>query len=480
VPPFVRHTRISLLGRLVLAGAVAHAVAVAVVFGVSWLDLPFLAAHHSGDGFWHLGSDARDYYRLAAKGVTEGLHTIRRDVPSSPFILAIAAWMRLFGVNPLSPLLLNLAAYIITCVMLVRVARKEQAGVPGIPGAPDAAIAVPVFALSASPVLLLCSTQIMKDMVFACAIAVTLLAIRSSFRQIAAASASAEGNPLRAIAPRLLWLWLGVAAIAGIRPYYAIFITAALALTGGVFVARSPRRRRLPLTALNTIALVLVAWLGFVYGSGLYYTYYRDAAFSTLDAATGHVFSPVLPVSNPPVRAPGWKDDGPSVTPNVDTMRDGFALKGGGTNLARPAASSGITSSWERATERARATTLGVAAMLVPISILQASRVVDITGGRGFLWLTDLDTLFLDATAIAVICLLVRHRRALVHDRAYLSVCLILFAMVLLMCGYVLTNLGMIVRLRVIAFVPLWMATLAISRPRGQAPAIHRDSPPAR
>jgi hypothetical protein len=39
-----------------------------------------------------------------------------------------------------------------------------------------------------------------------------------------------------------------------------------------------------------------------------------------------------------------------------------------------------------------------------------------------------------------------------------------MFVLVTLTLAYVLTNLGMLFRLRVIAFLPLWMATLAISR----------------
>ena len=108
-------------------------------------------------------------------------------------------------------------------------------------------------------------------------------------------------------------------------------------------------------------------------------------------------------------------------------------------------------------------TLVGLAAMLVPVSLLKAAHIVDIAGGRGLLLVTDLDTLFLDATVIAAIWLLIRERRALGHDRAYLGVCLVMFVLVTPMLAYVVTNLGMLVRLRVIAFLPLWMATLAIS-----------------
>lgn len=451
------------LGWIVLAGAVAHTAAAAALFCISWFDLPILTHLHSGDGFWHLAGDARYYYGTASLAATQGLDALTDNLVSPLFFRALAVWMILAGVHEAAPLLLNLAVYVATCVLLVHAARSDSVHSDAGPS-PDLAIAVPLAALSGAPLLLLSGTQIMKDMVFACAIAVTLLGIRFLLRRMG------EEAPWRtvprAIAPTMLWLGVGVYVLAGIRPYYGIFIGAALAVTLTALVVLRPRWRNVRAAALSA-ATLLVVWLGIFHGAAQYYPYYRDAAKSTLDAVTGRVFAPLLAVSSP-VRAPNWNPEAPVVTANAHTMREGFFVLRGDTTMGQ---SSGprTTMGWARAREIAEATLLGVAAMFVPISLLKAAHIVEIAGGRGLLFVADLDTLFLDATAIAVAWLLIRERRALGRDRAYLCVCLLMFALVTLMLAYVVTNLGLLVRLRVIAFVPLWMATLAISRARPAA-----------
>jgi hypothetical protein len=456
------YRRTTPLGRIVLAGAVVHGAAAAALFCISWFDLPILTRLHSGDGFWDLASDARDYYRIASVAATQGLNTIGNNVVSPLFFRVLAVWMALTGVHNAAPLLLNLAVYVGTCALIVHVARADAppAGIERWPHTPDLAIAVPLVALSGAPLLLLIGTQIMKDMVFACAIAVTLLGIRSLLRRFGH-DTSWRALPL-AIAPTMLWLWAGVYVLAGIRPYYGIFVGAALAITLGAFVVLSPRWRTVRVAALSVVTL-LVVWLGVANGAAQYYPYYRDAAKSTLDAVTGRVFAPLLTVTSP-VRAPNWNPKAPVSTPNAQTMREGFLILRGDTTFGDQNSDPGNASRPARARQIGVETLVGVAAIFVPITLLKAAHIVAIDGGRGLLFITDLDTLFLDATVIAVAWLLIRERRALGRDRVYLCVCLVLFALVTLMIAYVVTNFGMLVRLRVIALVPLWMATLAISR----------------
>jgi hypothetical protein len=448
-------------GRIVLAGAVVHGVAAMALFGISWFNLPILASYHSGDGFWNLAPDARYYYRAAAPGATQGLDAIASSVVSPLFVRALAIWMSLAGVHQAAPLLLNFAVYVVTCALIVHVARTDA------PRVPDRAIAMPLVAISASPLLLLCGAQILKDMVFACALALTLLGIRAVLRGFredttSRASASRWVVAVRAIAPRMLWFGIGVYVLAGIRPYYGIFVCGALGIVLAAFIVLTPRWRNIRVAALSAVVL-FVGWVGLVQGADTYYPYYRDAAKSTLDAITGRVFSPLLAVTSP-VRAPNWNLEDPVVTANALTMREGFLILRGDTTIGRLSGEPATASRWTRVREAIQATAVGLAAMVVPVSLLKAAHIVDIPGGRGLLLVTDLDTLCLDASAIAAVWLLIRERRALTHDRAYLCVCLVMFVLVTPMLAYVVTNLGMLVRLRVIAFLPLWMATLAISR----------------
>jgi hypothetical protein len=103
-------------------------------------------------------------------------------------------------------------------------------------------------------------------------------------------------------------------------------------------------------------------------------------------------------------------------------------------------------------------------AMFVPTTLLQALSIIDIQGGRGFLYVTDVDTLFINFSIIGIGWLMIRERRQLRHRQVYLFFCLTIFLLSTLLLAYVVTNLGTLFRLRLIAMVPFWMAPLAIAR----------------
>jgi hypothetical protein len=466
------HRRSHLLGGLLIAGTILHAAVAALLFGISWLDMPLLRGLHTGDGFWTLAPDARIYFDTAAKASEHGLHMIPYGSASPTFVGTIAVWMDLIGVNPASPLFFNLIAFVVTCGLIVRF------GLAGDDNSPPAAAVWPLATLSFSPTLLFCSGQVLKDLMFACLVALVALSARELLTRL-------DRQPLKAsalaLAGGVIALVTGVYFIAGIRAYYAVFIWMALAVTLALFVFRQPRAHLKRYLGVAAAALTTI-WIAFMLGAGPYYSYYHHVAVGSFNSLTGGVMSKALDRLSK-LKVPG-SSDGAAASANigtttaVDNLREGFVLSAGQTNLIRrpPAATKSDAkpgekeaedlgpSRFERIMERVYGVTMGLLAMFVPISLLQALSIVDIQGGRGFLFIADLDTLFIDASVFGVIWLLYRQRQALRHRQVYLVFCLVVAILSAVLLAYVVTNLGTLFRLRLIALVPFWMAPLAISR----------------
>jgi hypothetical protein len=469
----VRRSR--LLGGIVIAGTAIHLIVGALLFSISWLDMPLLRGLHTGDGFWVLAPDARMYFNSAAKASMQGLHAIPYGSASPTFVSTIAVWMDLIGVSPASPLLFNLIAFVLTCGLIVRF------GTSGEDAAPPAAVTWPLVTLSFSPTLLFCSTQVLKDLMFACLVAVIALSARELLTRL-------DRQRLRpspaALAGGVIGLFAGVYVISGIRAYYAVFIWLSLAATLGLFLFRQRRahiKRYLGLASLTLATL----WLAFMLGAGAYYSYYHNVAMGSINMVTGGVMSSALERLSK-LRVPGSAGGATGATnvaagQAVDSLREGFVLSAGQTNLIRRPAAPRPTvpqdpkgpkkpvedtgpSRWDKLMDRVYGVTLGLVAMFVPLSLLQALSIVDIQGGRGFLYVTDIDTLFIDASILGITWLLYRERRALQHRQVYLCFCLVVAALSAVLLAYVVTNLGTLFRLRLIAMVPFWMAPLAIAR----------------
>jgi hypothetical protein len=463
------YRRSKLLGTILVAGTVVHTIVPAIFFSISWFNLPVLRELHTGDGFWVIAPDARTYFALASKASAEGLHTILQGSPSPSFIQAIAVWMDLVGVSPGSPLFFNLIAFVLTCGLIVRL------GMSGHETSSPNALAWPLLTLSFSPTLLLCSAQVLKDVFFACLTVVVAL----SARELLTSFDRVERRPSRAaLAGGFIGVCLGVYTISGLRAYYGVFIWLSLAATLGLLLFRQ-RRVHLARYVGAATAMLAVVWVAFMTGAGEYYPYYHRVALGGANTVTGGLVTKMIDRFSPRPAPGAAAAAGPSTGQTIDSLREGFVLSAGNTNLIRrPATPPGtgtpgsaakpaepaVPSATERLLERLRGTALGLVAMFVPITLLQALSIVDIQGGRGFLYVTDLDTLFIDFTIIGIGWLLIRERRALRHRQVYLFFCLTIALLSTILLAYVVTNLGTLFRLRLIGLVPFWMAPLAISR----------------
>ena len=116
--------------------------------------------------------------------------------------------------------------------------------------------------------------------------------------------------------------------------------------------------------------------------------------------------------------------------------------------------------------------------MFIPSSILEGLSIIDIHIRTAARLVADADTLVLDLTIGAVVWLLIVNRRQI--DPVPLVFGLALTLLVALPLGYVMTNYGTLVRLRLMVEAPVWLTLLALaprSRTRGSegTPAPSRE-----
>ena len=105
----------------------------------------------------------------------------------------------------------------------------------------------------------------------------------------------------------------------------------------------------------------------------------------------------------------------------------------------------------------------GLGLLFVPVSLLRALSLVDLTNRGALLVMSDLDTLFMDLTIVTAIVLLVR-RRSMIGDRLpYVCFVATLGLAAGLLMAYIVTNFGTLFRLRLMVAAPLWMLPLALS-----------------
>lgn len=445
------------LAVLVLAGTLIHALSAGALFAISWFDAPVLRGLHAGDGFWHLAPDARLYYDSAAEAAASGLDVIRPGSPSPAFVTAVAIFMAGVGVHPVTPLIFNLLCYLAACAALVVAARTGG-------GVPDRALVWPVAGLSFAPILVFCGTQVLKDTFFALLVVLAAIAACGMLRRL---EPEPQRHWRRASAGAAMFV-LVIALIAGVRAYYPILVLGALTLAAGTAFVRHPRRR----SWRYAVAVILVltgGGLGFRIGAGPYADGYTQLARKTINAATGGLTTPLIGTGDPAIRAKA-RTQSPAAA--LDAARDGFALSGGGTNLvpvpdvpASEGTSQPPLTAGDRLRERGRAIGIGLAAIFVPVAVLEALSIVDIPGGQGLLLITDVDTVVLNLLAAGVLWTLYRDRAALRGRGVYLAFCLCLAAITAVLLAYVVTNLGTLVRLRLLMHVPIWMAVLAVSAP---------------
>lgn len=444
---------------LLAAGVTLVRVVLAVgLLAISAWDLPLLRGVHTGDGFWTLSGDSRVYYELGLTGAYQGLAAVPFGSPSPAYTRLLAIW--LWGVGPwmFVPIALNAVAYLVMVLAIARTCLTGRHQVP-LSGA-----VLSVGAISLSPILMFCSTQILKDVVFAVLLVLFVLIVRNWLPRFKALVTEAHVTAGLFISLGLMIVTLLL--IAGIRAYYGVFLILGLGVPLTVWVISRPLRYALPRSAA-AIIVVCMLWMAFAVGAGGYYAPYG----AIIDRVQQRV-AEALP-SIDPLRSPA--DDitsEPAFVGALDRARHGFVASGGNTNIAPSSSESSArghadvdkgmpTAELERDESRLKSTLLGLAVMFLPLSLLEPLGIVDLPLGRGATMVADADTLFV----LVTIVLLGGFAWASV-DRVSIDWALVGFVATvavvsIVLIAYVVTNVGTMTRLRVPALIFVWMMPLA-------------------
>ena len=416
-----------LLGRLVAAGLGVRVAAALGLFWISFLHLPILSSLQNGPGFWRMALDSQWYYQLAMYGAEQGLSTIPAAASSRTYVAALALWMTLTGTSMFSAVVLNLCCYVGTCVLLIAVLR-------GLPAHWfERAATVSVLALSVSPMLVFVSTQVLKDwffLFFAVLLnaGVWLLAAPMAERTSSAWRRMAFGVPAVAVA---------VFVTSGVRGYYP-----AIAIVACGFLLLSLILRR----TFHYRVVAMAAALSLVAGAGAL----------RLGSETGSAYFRQLTSLRTPT----------DVMKALSVARGAFIVAGGATNVAD--ADGGTEFGAQRDNNSvagfAKAMSIGVATMFVPLTLLQSLSIVHISGGGAMRALGDIDTVCFDIMIVASAVLAWRLRREVRGSAPYLVFSLSLALMLTVLMAYIVTNVGTLVRLRLMLAVPFWTLTFAFAR----------------
>lgn len=413
-----RESRVA--GILLATGILVRAFLGVALFWISFLELPLARSRQMGEGFWRLAPDALVYFHAAA--VAGGTLQIPQHVPSPTFVMTLAAWMQLVGATPPAALLLNIFCLSSVAALVSRYLR----------GQPLAATVL-VGAISFSPALVIFGSQPLKDTFFVSLIVLACVGVSLALRLV--------GNEDMGGWRR--WGFVvgaGIVApfglMAGVRPYYPIFLEFAMA-AGLLVVILRFRGRALGRRLLAGAAILLCAGLAWGVGLGPRYFGYAKpiAAHLGLTRWGGSGKS--------------WVDH-PVAT--LDSVRRGYTNSGGNTNFGRG-----------RGQSRLDAVGAGLAALAVPCTVLRSFGLITIGGNRGLLAAVDLDTLFFDGSVVAVCWLLWRRRRSVVLDVPYLVFGGALVVLVTVSLAYVVTNFGTLFRLRLILAAAWWTLPLALA-----------------
>jgi hypothetical protein len=164
----------------------------------------------------------------------------------------------------------------------------------------------------------------------------------------------------------------------------------------------------------------------------------------------------------------------------VHVARNAFVAAGGATNVADTDsdANSGIAPRPDggSAPGVAVAALVGLATMFVPLTVLQAVSVVHVSGGGAMRAFGDVDTVCFDIVLVATAVTAWRMRRTTGASVPYMIYSTALASILLFLMAYIITNVGTLVRLRLMLAVPIWTALFGFARLPGALVRVERDA----
>jgi hypothetical protein len=141
----------------------------------------------------------------------------------------------------------------------------------------------------------------------------------------------------------------------------------------------------------------------------------------------------------------------------VEAGRAGFQRSGGGTNIAP----FGPSPPEDGPPDYLKRFLVGVSTLFVPMTLLQLLGIVHLSGGRGLIFLTDLDTIYVDALIVATFAFLWYRWDAARARLPFVAFLLVLGITTGGLMAYVVTNFGTLFRLRMMVSLPIWLLAVA-------------------
>jgi hypothetical protein len=445
------------LGVIVSLSVVLRALVGFGLLAAAHSNAAFLRAAQAGGGFWTLAPDARVYFELASRVAAHGPSSVGMGIPSPVFVTALGMWLWATGVTLASVVLFNIACYAATAATIVyaihQVGDSRWTELMG---------ALVLSSFGFSPLLILATSQALKDPLFVFLIVLTCVSTLRSFELLRSSSPWSVIRVLGCVSIMLL----GMYGITGIRPYYGFFLW--LAYGAGVLglacVSAGMLRVRVGLCGL---AIFWLLWVSFTADGETYY--------QRLVARTIGIQIPTISWLSRSAPPPSAVDLG-ALANDVAGFRQGFIRSGGNTNLVDddiPHSTSGSP-----AMRVLNAVGVGTSAMFVPISVLRFLSIVTFHGGRGLLVVTDIDTIFLDITLVVGLVAMYRGRARWLDNLSAVAFLVVLIAISGGLLAYVVTNFGTLFRLRMLTIVPAWIAPVTLCRASGSRAGRSSVTPP--
>lgn len=444
--------------KIVIAGFLVRALVGQALFWISYLRLPFGRSLQLGDGLWFFALDGRFYLRYASKLVALGPAAILLDAdqyPSVFFVQVLSLCVAAFGSVVSVAILLNCAAYLLTCAIIVRIAGKRSG--------------VVLAAIACSPAAILFSLQPLKDTLFM----LLIVAMVAAFRRWE--ELRRDGGTGTQFLAYALAMCGALFALGGIRWYFSVIVWGAAALFLLVTALRTHRKG----WALVTSALLLVLLAQSIRlggGSDLPVTYdrllnpmtalqWRPAAsqehltyvrngFDTTPGATSigegralvHPAAAAAVPRSAPSASPRPSNSGPAPAPAAvaePTPQPDIA----------PAVPAPRESTTVLPTTPAARVITGFAAMFLPRILGESLGLIRVGGGRGMWLFAETDTLVFDIVLLYTIFYCARAlRRGDAKITATFIFCLLVFVMTAGPMLYTVNNFGTLFRLRMMVY----------------------------
>ena len=436
---------------IVTAGFLLRALGGQLAFWISYLHLPIARSLQIGNGFWFFAFDGISYYNAATDMASHGVGAILAvdKLSASPFFVqTMALLLMLFGSSTAVALLLNEAAFLGCCAVVL-----------SFPSSRSRATVVALAALACAPALVLWSLQPLKDIYFLFLVAAFFAAAQkliSAIRTRRRAAIVGWSAAMGAI----------VYGITGIRWYFGVLLVAAALPVALVAIAVSVRRASVWLWTAAVLAVLAAAFYLATPNAEHFIptprrvTEVLKGVRGSFDSAPGASTIGAGSVVRSIDSSLGAHETRYLAAPSVDMAHLEAQQHSGATRVADGATMAGTVSVPESAVARLVA---GMAAMVLPHVVAERLGIVRVAGGRGLWLFAETDTIIFDAVLLLVFIELARAFRTRPAVSPVFWMILIVTFVMAGVIAYAVSNFGTLFRHRDMILLGLILLPLTVT-----------------